>query len=303
MTTKPAIFMSAALAGVLALAGCAQSPGDAGPDTGTTAAAASTPRESGAGPAAKDPETVLGYPTAHVHAIAATDKGQVLLATHDGLYEVSANPAQRIGPVVDWMGFTLGKDGFYASGHPGPGVELENPVGLMSSTDKGKTWESLSRSGVSDFHALTASKNAIVGFDTTLRSTADGSRWKDLDPRILPATLAADPRGSLVLAATEQGVWRSTDDGATFGEPVANGPLLQYLAVSGTKAVGMTPDGVAWTSHDGGMSWKQGGRLQGTANAVAMSPDGSLIWVSSSLGVEHSADGAASFELRFASPQ
>ncbi|MFF5794425.1 F510_1955 family glycosylhydrolase [Paeniglutamicibacter sp. NPDC012692] len=248
-------------------------------------------------------ETVAGYPTAHVHAIADTGKGQVLLATHDGLYDVSVNPAQRIGPVVDWMGFTLGKDGFYASGHPGPGADLDNPVGLMRSTDKGQTWESLSRSGISDFHAMTASKNAIIGFDTTLRSTADGTTWKDLEPRILPATLAADPRGSLVLAATEQGPWRSTDDGATFSEPAPNTPPLQYLAVARTKAVGITPDGVAWTSQDGGVGWKRGAELQGTVSAVAMSPDGSRIWVSSSLGVEHSDDGAGSFELRFASPQ
>lgn len=300
--------MSVALAGVLALAGCAQGPGGTGPGTETPAAAGGAPeatmgQESSAGPATRTQQSVPGYPTAHVHAIAATDEGQVLLATHDGLYDVSMNPARRIGPVVDWMGFTLGKDGFYASGHPGPGVDLENPVGLMRSTDKGETWEGLSRSGVSDFHAMTASKNAIIGFDTAMRSTADGIQWKDLDPRIIPATLAADPRGSLVLAATEQGIWRSTDDGATFSEPAAGGPLLQYLAVAGTTAVGITPDGVAWTSDDGGVSWQQGAGLQGTVNAVAMSPDGARIWVSSSLGVEHSNDGASSFELRFASPR
>ena len=77
--------------------------------------------------AAQAPETVLGYPTAHVHAIAAPGKGQVLLATHDGLYDVSVNPAQRIGPVVDWMGFTLGKGGFYASGRPGPASTWKSP--------------------------------------------------------------------------------------------------------------------------------------------------------------------------------
>ena len=178
-TAKPAIFMSVALAGVLVLAGCAQGAGGTGPAAGTAADTGgvqetAVPREPGEGSAARAPETVLGYPSAHVHAIAATGEGEVLLATHDGLYDVSVNPAQRIGPVVDWMGFSIGKDGFYASGHPGPGVDLENPVGLMRSADEGKTWESLSRSGVSDFHAMTASKNAVIGFDTALRSTADG---------------------------------------------------------------------------------------------------------------------------------
>ncbi|MGL3807728.1 F510_1955 family glycosylhydrolase [Paeniglutamicibacter sp. R2-26] len=289
--------MSIALAGSVALAGCASATVEPGP---ATRSAAGAPPQASTGAAA---QRIDGYPSAHVHAIADTGDGQVLLATHDGLYDVSADPARRIGPVVDWMGFTLGKDGYYASGHPGPGTDLQNPVGLMRSTDEGRTWEGLSRSGVSDFHAMTASKNAVIGFDTALRSTADGTTWKDLDPRILPATLAADARGTLVLAATEQGVWRSADDGATFSEPDPGAPVLQYLAVAGGKAVGITPDGVAWTSRDGGATWARGARVQGTASAVAMSQDGSRIWVASSLGVEHSDDGAAGFELRFAAPR
>ncbi len=56
----------------------------------------------------------------------------------------------------------MGPDHFYASGHPGPGVELPAPVGLIESRDGGATWDPLSRQGESDFHALTASDAGVV---------------------------------------------------------------------------------------------------------------------------------------------
>lgn len=102
---------------------------------------------------------------------------QVYLATHDGLFRYDAEGPTRIGPVIDLMGFSVvGPDHFYASGHPGPGVDLPQPVGLISSTDGGHTWDPLSRQGESDFHALTASTAGVVGYDgIALRSTSDGT--------------------------------------------------------------------------------------------------------------------------------
>ncbi len=102
------------------------------------------------------------------------DTSQILLATHDGLFDVTKQPASKIGGTNDLMGFTAGKDGiFYASGHPpGPGSDLPNPpLGLIKSTDGGQTWEKLSRQGESDFHALTTSKSGIIAFDGQLRSS------------------------------------------------------------------------------------------------------------------------------------
>ncbi len=89
--------------------------------------------------------------------------GLVYLATHDGLFHYDDSGPVRVGPVIDLMGFTVvGPDHFYASGHPGPGVELPAPVGLIESRDGGATWDPLSRQGESDFHALTASDAGVV---------------------------------------------------------------------------------------------------------------------------------------------
>lgn len=280
------ILLPLSFFGVLALIGCTSLPA---PET------SQMPTASPGG----DVVLVEGYPRAHVHGMAAIGTDQVLLATHEGLYDVSASPAKRIGPLVDWMGFSLGADGFYASGHPGPGTDLENPVGLMHSTDKGNTWEPLSRSGISDFHALTVSKHAVIGFDGRLRSTTDGKNWQELDPRIQPATLAADPNGSVLLATTEQGIWRSVNDGKTFSAPVPGAPVLQYVALAGQTAVGFTPGNVAWSSVDGGASWREGTQTAGVVDAVALGAGGKDIWVSSSAGIEHSTNAAGRFTVRF----
>ncbi|WP_411732667.1 F510_1955 family glycosylhydrolase [Paeniglutamicibacter sp.] len=293
------ILLPLSFIGVLALTGCTSAPASPTATAGTPSLPAPETSQMPATSPSGDTVLVEGYPRAHVHGMAAIGNDQVLLATHEGLYDVSVSPARRIGPLVDWMGFSLGADGFYASGHPGPGTDLDNPVGLMRSTDKGNTWETLSRSGISDFHALTVSRNAVIGFDGMLRSTADGKNWRALDPRIQPATLAADPNGSIVLAATEQGIWRSTDDGKTFSAPVPGAPVLQYVALAGQTAVGFTPGNVAWTSADGGVSWKEGARTTGVVDAVALGTGGKEIWVSSTAGVEHSSNDAGRFTGRF----
>lgn len=105
-------------------------------------------------------------PDAHIHGLSvSSNTGQVLLATHDGLFDITKQSTAKIGATSDLMGFTGGTDHgvLYASGHPGEGSDLPNPLGLIGSTDGGKTWDQLSRQGESDFHALTATKSGIVG--------------------------------------------------------------------------------------------------------------------------------------------
>ncbi len=67
---------------------------------------------------------------------------QVLLATHEGLFDVTSKPAVKIGPTNDLMGFTAAKEQglFYASGHPGKDSALPNPVGLIKTSDGGATF-------------------------------------------------------------------------------------------------------------------------------------------------------------------
>ncbi|EMY32774.1 BNR/Asp-box repeat-containing protein [Arthrobacter crystallopoietes BAB-32] len=238
-------------------------------------------------------------PYSHVHGISADpESGRVLLATHEGLFDVSAETPERIGPVIDLMGFSpAGDNSFYASGHPDPSSGLPDPAGLLRSDDGGKTWEPLSRQGESDFHALTVTRDGVVAYDGRVRMTEDLQTWKTSSADIHPASLAGTAQGTTVLAATEQGVQRSEDGGETWQLP-ADAPVLQVVAFAdASTAVGVAPDGSVQVSGDAGKSWQPTGSVDGHPAAVTAVKEGSAlrIWVATDRGVEYSDDGGATF--------
>lgn len=243
----------------------------------------------------------------HVHGISVDPATKrILLATHDGLYDATSDPAVKISDTtIDLMGFTETAEPnvFYASGHPGPGSELPNPVGLIRSDDAGKSWESTSRAGESDFHALTVSGHTIVAFDGELRTSTDGKAWTTSTATFVPAVMAGSPASTVVLATTEKGVQRSTDSGATW-QAVPKSPIIQYVAMersedkAPTDAVGIAPDGSVFLSADTGLTWTTAGQITGQVEAVTAneSDTGELtIWVATTTGVQVSTDGGATF--------
>lgn len=254
-------------------------------------------------PAESAPASSTGspMPDAHIHGLSVSSKtGQVLLATHDGLFDITKQPATKIGATNDLMGFNAGTDHgvLYASGHPGKGSALPNPLGLIRSTDAGKSWEQLSRQGESDFHALTATKSGIVGFDGTLRTSPDGKTWNTVAADFVPAALAGSPTSDTVLATTPQGIRRSTDGGQTWNM-VDTGPVIQFAAfASPAEAVGVEPDGTVHYSADAGATWTRKGRIQGAVQAVAAvkGPEANLsIWAATADGLVISTDGGVTF--------
>lgn len=243
------------------------------------------------------------YPT-HVHALAlkpgTTD---VLIASHEGIYEVSGSELHPTGANIDLMGFTVDGDGVYlASGHPGPGVDLPDPVGLISSTD-GEDWTRESLAGKSDFHALTVASGGIIGFDGTLRLSADGRSWTDAPAQFTPHSLAGSPSGPLVLATTEDGPLVSNDSGLTWS-PLPDAPVIMLAAVTQSRLVGVLPDGGIRISTDSGQSWDPAGSVLGYPAAVtaAETENGLQIWVMTDAGLEHSADGGQTFSIAVEQP-
>lgn len=245
--------------------------------------------------------SATGLPSARIHGLSVNgETGQVLLATHEGLFDVSKKPAVRLGPTNDLMGFTaaLEQSVFYASGHPGPGSDLPNPLGLVKTSDGGATWEQLSRQGESDFHALTATKSGIVAFDGALRASPDGKTWTTIAADFAPAALAGNPYSDTVLATTVDGVQRSTDSGATWVLDKA-APVVQFAAfASASEAIGVAPDGTVHYSSDAGATWSRTGQIQGQVKAIAAT-EGSegkpWIWAATSTGLVVSTDGGAGF--------
>lgn len=242
-----------------------------------------------------------GLPDAHVHGLSANPAtGQLLLATHDGLFDVTNNPAVKIGPTNDLMGYaTAGEPGvLFASGHPGPGTAAPDPLGLIKSADGGGTWAPLSRQGESDFHALTVTGSGVVAFDGTLRTSTDGTSWKAVGVDFRPAALAGHPGSATVLATAQDGLRRSTDGGATWTK-VPGAPVIQFAAFASVQtAVGVAPDGTVHRSDNGGATWKAAGKPSGPVQAVAATQgkDGTLrIWAATAQGLETSADGGQKF--------
>ncbi|MDP5182112.1 exo-alpha-sialidase [Blastococcus sp. BMG 814] len=240
-------------------------------------------------------------PAAHVHAVAIDPgDGALLLATHDGLIAVGDDGALTAsGPVIDLMGFSVaGHDHYLASGHPGPGTDLPDPVGLIESTDGGRTWTPLSRAGESDFHALTLLPDGgALGYDGALRRTTDGTTWEQLDIPAEPHTLAAAPDSGTALATTAQGLLRSTDSGSTWAR-VAGAPVLQVVAwADASTAAGVDPAGVVWTSTDDARTWQRAADLGEAPHAIgaAVAAAGLRVAVVTGEGLVESVDGGATF--------
>lgn len=169
----------------------------------------------------------------HIHGLSfSSDGSQLFVPAHDGLlvYENGRWLAPDL-PVHDYMGYSGTDDGFYSSGHPGPGSNLVNPLGLIRSTDGGETIETLAFAGETDFHLMAAGyeSHAVyvvnpapnsrlpVGLHYTLD---DGQTWQQSQASGIsgsPIQLAVNPtEPGTVALATEDGWFLSNDHGDTF---------------------------------------------------------------------------------------
>ncbi|MFT4470839.1 F510_1955 family glycosylhydrolase [Arthrobacter sulfonylureivorans] len=254
-------------------------------------------------PAAPPAATAPANPYGHIHGMTVDpDTGHVLLATHNGLFNATASPVEQISPTIDLMGFATTADPghYYASGHPGPGSDLPDPVGLIHSNDGGETWEPLSRQGESDFHAMTSTRDGIIGYDGQIRRTKDGRSWTTIKADFQPFALAGSPTGAVVLATTEQGLQRSGNGGTTWEQP-ANAPLLVFTAFADSATVaGVATDNTVHISRDAGRTWQPRGSVSGQPAAIAAtagngSEEATQIWVATTSGLEHSQDNGATF--------
>ena len=121
----------------------------------------------------------------HIHSIKAFGN-KALIGTHNGLFEFQAqNSMKPVGAErFDIMGLAVSEETIFASGHPGKGSKLPNPVGLLRSDDAGKSWRKISLQGSVDFHFLQAGKSELYGADAQtgnlMYSSNLGKSWKTL---------------------------------------------------------------------------------------------------------------------------
>lgn len=237
----------------------------------------------------------------HIHGLGVDPADGTLYAgTHYGLFQipVSEQPALVGDLVQDFMGFTVvGPNHFLASGHPGEGQTGPSSVGLIESTDAGKTWQSLSLSGKADFHSLDSVDGTIYGLNSMtsqLMTSSDGRTWDVRSTKAI-VDFAVDPKQPLILiATTEQGPAVSTDGGVTFSSVPAAPLLLLVDWAADNTLVGLGPDGTVYRSTDRGTSWEKRGKLNGTPEAL-FAEDADTMYAAANAKVWTSTDGGRTF--------
>ena len=251
-----------------------------------------------------DSDTVTTTPAgmAHVHGLAVDPaNGELLAGTHFGAFRVGEDgEIEQFGPTQDFMGFSVAGPGRYlASGHPGAGQGGPGNLGLIESTDGGKTWDTVSLEGKADFHTLKARHGRVYGYSGGQLLVSEDKKTWDERADIRLADLAVSPDDAeTILVTTQQGLGVSNDGGRTF-QAVPNTPILALLAwTEDGTLVGVDPNGGVQVSADSGKTWDQRGNAGGQPAAVTA--DGKDVFVATRDGrVVESDDGGRTFAVRY----
>lgn len=223
-----------------------------------------------------DDEAVESF--SHIHGLAydLEDPSQLYMSTHMGLLRISdENEWNWVGDITerhDLMGFTFKDENtMISSGHPNVYSNLENPLGIVISKNKGESWEPISLHGDIDFHVLevnTGDSNVIYGIDmyeSVLYVSNDGGyNWTTINADGLPRdyskiiSLVSNPlQPEMVIAGSEDGIYLSEDGGQswrvtnqrqsmTSGASIPSGEIFVYL---------LGNDAGLYTSEDFGETW------------------------------------------------
>ncbi len=170
----------------------------------------------------------------HLHGLGYINGGpEIVISTHDGLYEYDEGEwKEATSEKHDYMGFQAIREGFFSSGHPEPGSDYENPLGLIKSTDSGASFDKLGFYGEIDFHYLAAgydsnaiyvvnempTKEMAAGLHYTLD---EGVTWakasmNELNTEFI-SNLAAHPsKKELIAIGSKDGIFLSSDYGENF---------------------------------------------------------------------------------------
>lgn len=240
---------------------------------------------------------------AHVHGLGVDPAdGMLYAASHYGLFKLAPGGApERVGPVQDVMGFTVvGPRHFLGSGHPGSRTDGPPHLGLVESTDAGRTWRELSLAGRADLHSIEAKHGLVYGYDSQSRQlmvTTDMRNW-DNRARLAVSDFAVDPASpDVIVANTADGLMRSSDGGRSFS-PLPDAPALVFLEWPATGTLlGSDPNNTIYVSTDGGNTWTRQGQAPGPPGAFAASTV-SDVYVATESGIHYSSDGGRTFTVR-----
>ena len=245
--------------------------------------------------------------------------GSVWMSTNTGLFRVAEGSEQPekvegdldagddSGTISEQLvvRFT-GDDELIASGHPPEGSDLPPALGLVRSTDAGKSWESVSELGKADFHAIQTSGETIVAGrygEPAIDVSSDGGKTfankRPPDPLVDLEVDPSDPQRWV--ATTQSGIFTSSDQGGAWRqrEPVPNARLAWPEAGTLFR---IDPGGPVKRSEDGGETWKDVGTTGGEPRGLFAASADELYAVLLDGTVKQSTDGGATWTNRVTPP-
>lgn len=170
----------------------------------------------------------------HGHGLAFSSDGKALLAPSENGLAVFRNGAwaEDAGPVENFSGFSVTARAIYSSGRASGRNATRKPLGLVKSTDGGKSWQALALAGEADFHWLAAGyrgtslyvvnakANSSMPAAGLYRTHDEGKTWQRAAADGLEGeihSLAVHPSdGAIVALATGRGLYLSRDGGGRF---------------------------------------------------------------------------------------
>ncbi len=281
---------AAVVAALLVGAGCGGADEEAAPEQFT-----------GASLEAQDPGPQ------HVHGLGFDGtRGILYIATHTGMFELlpDAEKARRIGDSYqDTMGFTLVSPNLlFGSGHPDLRAKLPSQLGLITSTDRGLSWDHVSLLGKADFHVLRAQGKTVYGYDSRserlLASSDAGRRWKTLVPPEALIDVAIDSKNPKHLLASGGAVLHESEDGGRNWKVAANG-LAGHLAWPAPDRVYLADlTGSFLTAQRVSGPWRSGGALGSPAAALLAVDERTLFAALHDGTIVRSGNGGATWNVR-----
>ena len=233
----------------------------------------------------------------HIHDVKVFGD-RVLLNTHEGLYQYqAANSMKKIGSEdFDVMGLAIFGRTLYASGHPGATSNLPNPIGLLSSTDGGKSWKKISLQGKVDFHMLEVGKFDIYGADSTsgqlMHSSDRGKKWRKLGENQYSDIAILNAKSGSAYGLRSGSLVRTSD---AFTTTVAIKNTLKWSSVEIIGSTLYASSGKAiYRSTDNGKSWKKIATLPAEISSISFNKEIFVAVTSSAILI--SRDGGKRFK-------
>lgn len=250
--------------------------------------------------------------TATVYSLAVDPKdGTLLLSAGAALSRLPAtggdaepitatiNTGGAEGPVTDLVLRFDASGMLFASGHAAP--PLPQNLGLMRSSDGGKSWESVSGLDDADYHEIELAGQRVLALRADrpeVQVSDDGGKtFETRDPPAdsPPIDVTVNPRKPQEWAvSSEQGVFISTNDGGSWRQrDVTFGPRLVWAKADALISIGR--DGKVRRSPDSGRSWEELGGLPTGPRELTAGPDGELYAVLPGGELVRSADTGANW--------